>query len=201
MAKSFEPFSWWELKPAPIIGVDEVGRGCLAGPVYAAAVVLDESKPWRHYTDSKTLSAHRREILSEEIKSLHRVALGFATVEEIDRMNILRAALLAMKRAIDALGVSEGHVLVDGNLKIPGVQLPQTTLIKGDLRAQPVGAASIVAKVARDNLLKDLSVRYPDYGFEKHKGYSTLEHKEAIRMFGPSEHHRRTFAGVKEFIP
>ncbi|MBX7232068.1 MAG: ribonuclease HII [Bdellovibrionales bacterium] len=193
-------FNWKELVPQPVIGVDEVGRGCLAGPVYAAAVILNESVARSHYTDSKLLSASRRLELSEEIKALHRVGIGFASVEEIEQINILQAALLAMKRAVLNLSLNFGHLVVDGNQKIPGLgQFSQTTLIKGDLRAEPVAAASIVAKVARDQLLTELELEFPQYGFSRHKGYSTAAHKAAIAQFGPCPIHRRTFAGVREF--
>ncbi|MGE0764038.1 MAG: ribonuclease HII [Bdellovibrionales bacterium] len=195
----FDPFNWRDVQPGPVIGVDEVGRGCLAGPVYAAAVILDPARPYTHFTDSKLLSAIRREQMAKEIRTHHQVGLGFATVLEIDQMNILQAALLAMKRAVQNLGVTCGHLLVDGNIKVPGLPaFAQTTLIKGDLRAHPIGAASIVAKVTRDQRLTELEELYPEYGFAKHKGYSTVVHKAAIARLGPCPEHRRTFAGVKE---
>lgn len=197
-----EKFDWLALKPQPVIGVDEVGRGCLAGPVYAAAVIIRQDFPYQHFTDSKVLSAKRREELSLEIKSHHMAALGFASVDEIEKINILQASLLAMKRAIENLGVKSGHVLVDGHQKIPGLPmgLAQSTLIKGDLRAEPVAAASIVAKVARDFLMVQLDEKYPGYGFAKHKGYGTSDHREAIAQLGPTDQHRRLFAGVKEHL-
>lgn len=195
-------FDWQSLKPKPVIGVDEVGRGCLAGPVYAAAVIINEKNDFSEYTDSKKMTEKRRETLCAHIQEHHLVGVGFATVEEIDRINILQASLLAMKRAILKLGQSSGHVLVDGNQKVPHLQesFVQTTLVKGDLRATPVAAASIVAKVTRDRLLKEMGVQYPGYGFEKHKGYSTKVHKEAIAEYGPCPEHRSTFSGVKEFL-
>lgn len=202
MGIAFEPFEWRHMSPSPVIGVDEVGRGCLAGPVFAGAVIIDHKAASSIYTDSKLLSAGRREKLAAEIREVHMVGIGFATVEEIDRLNILKASLLAMERAVLALGVKSGHVLVDGNQKIPGLMksFAQTTLVKGDLRAQPVAAASIVAKVTRDRLLAELEEKFPYYGFSKHKGYSTAEHKEAIVKYGPCEIHRRTFAGVREYL-
>ncbi len=199
--QSWEPFEWAHLNPSPIIGVDEVGRGCLAGPVYAGAVILNMKKKYSPYTDSKLLSAGRREILATEIELVHHVGIGFATVEEIDELNILRASLLAMARAVAALGLKSGHLLVDGNQKIPGLHtFKQTTVIKGDLRAQPIAAASIVAKVTRDRLLMELENQFPVYGFSKHKGYSTVQHKAAIAQHGPCTIHRRTFAGVREHL-
>jgi ribonuclease HII len=195
-------FDWKTLRPQPVIGVDEVGRGCLAGPVYAAAVILPENKELKGLTDSKKLSEKKREMFSEIIYESCQVSLGFASVEEINEINILWASLLAMKRAVDGLEVERAHVLVDGNKKIPKIDFPQTTLIKGDLRAAPVAAASIVAKVFRDRLMVELSEKYPGYGLEGHKGYATATHKEAISKLGPQkEIHRATFGGVREFLP
>ena len=192
---------WNEYSPKPVIGVDEVGRGCLAGPVYAAAVIFKSDKLSDVVTDSKLISEPRREELAELILKEHQVGIGYATVEEIDELNILQASLLAMKRAIEQLGVKGGHVLVDGNQKIPGLTgFKQTTVIKGDLRAAPISAASIVAKVTRDRLMKELGVKFPLYGFEAHKGYSTLVHKDAIVAHGPCDFHRKSFSGVKEYV-
>lgn len=204
--KVFEPFPWQSLPEKVIIGVDEVGRGCLAGPVYAAAVEIDPSQSFKEFTDSKALSAKRREQLCEQIYRDHRVGVGFASVEEITDLNILQAALLAMKRAVENMGFSETewkglHLLVDGNQKVPNLPgVRQTTVVKGDLRAAPIAAASIVAKVTRDRLLSELASAYPEYGFEKHKGYSTVAHKKAIEQHGPTPLHRPTFAGVREFL-
>ena len=193
-------FEWESLLPNPIIGVDEVGRGCLAGPVFAAAVILPEDFKVKGVTDSKLLSEERREVLSEQILAVAQVGIGFASVGEIDRLNILQASFLAMRRAIENLGVGIGHVLVDGNQRIPQLDpgFLQTTIVKGDLRAKPIGAASIVAKVARDTMMKKLGEKYPVYSFEKHKGYASPVHLEAIQKFGPCVHHRSTFAGVRE---
>lgn len=200
--EEFPMINWRDFSPAPVIGVDEVGRGCLAGPVYACAVVFKSDFLSDVVTDSKLLSEKRREELYDLILKEHQVGIGSASVEEIDNLNILNAALLAMKRAVEALGVSSGHVLVDGNKKIPQLSktFQQTTVVKGDLRVAPISAASIVAKVTRDRLLKDMAVTYPKYGFELHKGYSTVVHKEAIKLHGPLAVHRRTFAGVKEYL-
>ncbi len=183
-----------------MIGVDEVGRGCLAGPVFAGAAILNGSpESWVGLTDSKLISESQRQKWSLQLWTECQVAIGVATVEEIAELNILQASLLAMKRAVEALGVSRGHLLVDGNQRIQGLEaFSQTTLVKGDLRAQPVAAASIVAKVARDEKMKELGHLYPEYGFEKHKGYSTASHKQAIAQVGPCREHRKLFGGVKE---
>lgn len=192
---------WRDFSPHPIIGVDEVGRGCLAGPVFAAAVILRSEVGVEHFTDSKLISEIRREELASLILREHLVGIGSASVQEIDEINILNASLLAMKRAVAALKVKGGHVLVDGNKKIPKLLgYDQTTVVKGDLRVAPISAASIVAKVTRDRLMKDLALEYPHYGFEEHKGYSTPGHKTLIGTHGPCIVHRRTFAGVKEHL-
>ncbi len=196
----YEPFAWRELSPQPVIGVDEVGRGCLAGPVYAAAVIIPPKFDTTGLTDSKKLSEKRRDFFAKRIHEGCLVSLGFATVEEIDKINILWASLLAMKRAVDGLKQTSAHVLVDGNKEIPKINFPQTTLIKGDLRAEPVAAASIVAKVYRDSLMKELAEKFPGYGLEGHKGYATVDHKEAIAKLGPQDFHRKSFAGVREHI-
>lgn len=194
--------NWREYFPEPVIGVDEVGRGCLAGPVYAAAVIFKSDALNEDVTDSKLISEERREELAELIFKEHHVGIGFASVEEIDELNILQASLLAMKRAVEALGVKGGHVLIDGNMKIPNLTgFEQTTIVKGDLRAPPISAASIVAKVTRDRIMKELSGKYPQYGFEAHKGYSTAVHMESIQTHGPCDLHRKSFSGVKEFVP
>ena len=204
MAKNvvYEKIDWRSFSPGPVIGVDEVGRGCLAGPVYASAVVFRSDVLSDLVTDSKLLSEKRREELFEQILVEHHVGIGFATVEEIDELNILQASLLAMKRSIEQLKLKTGHVLVDGNQKIPGLDkgLRQTTVIKGDLRVATISAASIVAKVTRDRLMKDLGEQFPHYGFQTHKGYSTQVHKAAIAQHGPAFMHRKSFSGVKEYL-
>lgn len=195
----YEPIDWKQFGPENVIGVDEVGRGCLAGPVYAAAVIFQSEVLSDLVTDSKLISEKRRDELAIRIKQEHKVGIGFATPEEIDELNILHASLLAMKRAVENLGVSSGHVLVDGNQKIPDLKkFNQTTIIKGDLRVAPISAASIVAKVTRDNIMKDLGRVYPQYGFEVHKGYGTSLHKSEIAKHGPCIEHRKSFSGVKE---
>ena len=197
-------FEWQTLSNGPIIGVDEVGRGCLAGPVFAAAVILPEDFEKRFkrekITDSKLVSEPRRSELSKLILDHAQVGIGFASVGEIDRINILQASFLAMRRAIENLGAISGHVLVDGNQRISQMSesFDQTTVIKGDLRALPISCASIVAKVARDELMIRLAEKFPVYGFERHKGYSSEFHMQAIQAHGPCVHHRSTFAGVRE---
>jgi ribonuclease HII len=202
--KILEKIDWKTFSPAPVVGVDEVGRGCLAGPVYAAAACLRSDEWVSALTDSKLLSEKRREELAPLILQSHDVAVGFASVEEIDAINILQASLLAMKRAVEALelqmGRKAGRILVDGNMTIPNLPRPQTTLISGDLRCSPISAASIVAKVARDRLMKELGTQFPHYGFESHKGYASPTHKKAIEKWGPCHLHRKTFAGVKEWL-
>lgn len=192
---------WRDFTPSPVIGVDEVGRGCLAGPVYAAAVVLSAGTDVSSYNDSKLISEKRREELASEISLSHLTGIGFATVSEIDQLNIFRASQLAMKRAIESLKLKRGHILVDGKFALPDLKgFKQTAIIKGDLRCKPISAASILAKVTRDRLMKTLHQEYPVYGFEKHKGYATPEHKELIKINKPCILHRRSFAGVKEHL-
>jgi ribonuclease HII len=188
----------------PVAGVDEVGRGCLAGPVVAAAVCLKSDSLSGELTDSKLLSEKRRDKLSQIIHDTHWVGIGSASVVEIAELNILWAAMLAMRRAVEALeknmNTKIAHVLVDGNFKIPKLLRDQTALIKGDLRCAPISAASIVAKVYRDNLMKEMAGVYPGYGFEKHKGYASSTHKAAIAQIGVTSEHRKTFSGVKEYL-
>ena len=197
-----EKINWRTITPAPVIGVDEVGRGCLAGPVYAGAAILLSDKIESELTDSKLLNESKREFLSIEILKFHKVSIAWASEEEIAQLNIFQASLLAMKRAVNGLGVSSGHILVDGKFPIPDMKgFVQTPLIKGDLRTTPISAAAICAKVARDHLMHTLASEYPNYGFEKHKGYATEAHRQAIQELGPCKVHRRTFAGVREYLP
>lgn len=191
----------WEKLPAPVIGLDEAGRGCLAGPVYAAAVILRDTSEIQDYTDSKLLSAEKRESLAQDIMTRQRVGVGFATQIEIENFNILWASLLAMKRAVMKLSVNYGYLLIDGKFPIPNLKgFVQKPLIKGELRATPIAAASIVAKVVRDHKMIELSKEYPHYGFEIHKGYGTKKHRKAISQFGPCLEHRKTFSGVREYL-
>lgn len=201
--KSFQKLDWKTFcqEGFSVLGVDEVGRGCLAGPVYASAVILNHSD-WDHeLTDSKKLSEKQRIYWFEKIMAEHQVGIGFANVEEIEKFNILQASFLAMKRAIEKLKIKSGIVLVDGHMKIPKLdQFQQHAIVKGDLRLSPISAASIIAKVTRDSLMKELSKEYPGYGFEVHKGYATEVHRKAIQKNGATPLHRKTFGGVKEFL-
>ena len=198
MAK-YPILDWSVFRPQPVIGVDEAGRGCLAGPVFSAAVIL---KTKEAFPDSKQISPEKRKELAEHIMKKHIYAVGTASVDEIENLNILQSALLSMKRAVLQLAVNTGHVLVDGKFLIP--ELPpvfhQTAFIKGDQRLSPISAASIIAKVKRDEWISKQSEKYPEYGFSSHKGYATPEHRTAIKKHGPCPLHRRSFAGVKEYI-
>ena len=184
-----------------IAGVDEVGRGPLAGPVVAAAVILDPARPIAGLADSKTLSPLRREQLAVEIRAKALAwALGRAEVAEIDRINILQASLLAMQRAVAALSIVPEQALVDGN-RCPPLACPCRAIVKGDATVPAISAASILAKVARDAEMGELHERYPQYGFAQHKGYPTAAHRDALRRFGPCPEHRRSFAPVAAVLP
>ncbi len=179
-------------------GVDEAGRGPLAGPVVAAAVILDELQPIDGLADSKVLTERRRERLFDEIRAK---ALAFciaqASVEEIDRLNILQATMLAMKRAVEGLRLKPAQVLVDGN-RVPVLRIPAEAIVKGDAKVPAISAASILAKVHRDRLCLALHERYPHYGFAVHKGYPTAAHLQALKDHGPCESHRQSYAPVRE---
>ncbi len=185
--------------PQTVVGVDEVGRGALFGPVVAAAVILNDATAEQlaiaGVTDSKQLSAEQRRVLATQIRHCAvgcRVA--YASVAEIDRLNILQASLLAMKRAILQVTPPPDLCLVDGNQRIPGLPFPQQTLVKGDERSLAIAAASIIAKVWRDELITRLAVKYPQYHLATNKGYGTPSHKQAIQTFGPTRFHRRSFS-------
>ncbi|MEK7304219.1 MAG: ribonuclease HII [Pseudomonadota bacterium] len=183
-----------------LAGVDEAGRGPLAGPVVAAAVVLSASYPIAGLADSKTLSASRREALAGQIRAQAAAwALGMASVEEIDRLNILQATLLAMQRAIQGLAITPDLVLVDGN-RAPRLSCPVRTVVRGDALIKSISAASILAKVARDAILQNLDAEYPGYGFAVHKGYPTAAHQRALEALGPSPVHRRSFGPVRRLL-
>jgi ribonuclease HII len=185
---------------ALIAGVDEAGRGPLAGPVVAACVLLDPARPITGLADSKTLSAARREVLAARIRE-HALAwaVGEASAAEIDALNILRATLLAMARAVEALPVRPDEVLVDG-LHCPAVACRTRAVVRGDATVPSISAASILAKTVRDAIMARLHAIHPDYGFDRHKGYPTAEHVQALRRLGPVDAHRRSFAPVRAAI-
>jgi ribonuclease HII len=178
-------------------GVDEAGRGPLAGAVYAAAVILDPQRPIAGLADSKLLSARRRERLFEEIRGNALAwAVASASVVEIDTLNILRASLLAMRRAVEALKIAPGEVCVDG-LHVPQVNFRCRAIVRGDRLIAEISAASILAKVSRDAEMLSWDARFPAYGFARHKGYATAGHLAALKRLGPCEIHRRSFAPVR----
>lgn len=186
--------------PLYIAGVDEAGRGPLAGRVFAAAVILDPQQPITGLADSKRLSAKRREALSTLIQQRALAwAIASASVEEIDRLNILHASLLAMQRAVAQLDPVPQQVLVDGN-HCPKLEIPTQAIVKGDASVAAISAASILAKVARDAELVALDQRYPQYGFAQHKGYPTAAHRQALQEHGACPEHRRSFAPVRELL-
>lgn len=181
-----------------VAGVDEAGRGPLAGPVVAAAVILDPAQPINGLADSKALTARRRESLAAAIRARALAwALGVADVEEIDSINILQATLLAMQRAVAGLAVPPGRVLVDGN-RLPRLECDAEAVVGGDASVAEIAAASILAKTARDATMRDLDRLYPLWGFAAHKGYPTPAHLAALRTHGPSPCHRRSFSPVRE---
>ncbi len=182
-----------------VAGVDEVGRDCLFGPVVAAAVILPDTVTTdltlAGVTDSKQLSALQRQHLATQIKALATdCRIGYASVREIDRLNILQASLLAMKRAVLRLNVQPDLCLIDGNQRIPGLTVAQQTVVKGDQTSLAIAAASIIAKVWRDELMSRLAIRYPQYDLASNKGYGTPAHRQALQQFGPSPYHRRSFS-------
>jgi ribonuclease HII len=181
-----------------VVGVDEVGRGPLAGPVTAAAVRLDPSRIPLGLRDSKTLTAARREALFGQIMALAEVSIAHATVEEIDALNILRASHLAMERAVAGLNVD--HALIDGNLIPRGLDCQATAIVKGDAKCLSIAAASIVAKVTRDRIMVDLAQQHPGYGWEANAGYPTEAHIQALRTLGVTPWHRRSFKPVHNIL-
>jgi len=182
-----------------IAGVDEVGRGPLAGPVTAAAVILDPFNIPDGLNDSKALTKRKREALELLIFATAQVCIAHASVEEIDDINILRASHLAMERAIAGLGRVD-HALIDGNLVPRGLTLPATTIIKGDARCLSIAAASIVAKICRDRIMVELAQHYPGYGWETNAGYGSKSHMLALQNLGPTPHHRRSFKPVHKML-
>ena len=199
---------YWPLEQAKLnwdtdgltAGVDEAGRGPLAGPVVAAAVILDELNPIHGLNDSKKLSAKRREALFDEIRARALCfAIAEASVQEIDEINILQATLLAMKRAVEALRLPPKLVLVDGN-RLPILSIRSEAIVQGDALVPAISAASILAKVHRDRLCEAMHQRYPVYGFDQHKGYGTAQHMAALQAHGPADCHRMTFAPVARSV-
>ncbi|MFN3296921.1 ribonuclease HII [Caldimonas sp.] len=186
--------------PGLVAGVDEAGRGPLAGPVVAAAVILDDLQPVAGLADSKQLTASRRERLYDEIRAKALCCcIALASPEEIDQLNILQATMLAMRRAVDGLRLKPARVLVDGN-RLPVLKVPAEAVVKGDAKVPAISAASILAKVYRDRLCQALHEAHPQYGFATHKGYPTPEHLAALREHGPCPEHRRSFAPVREAL-
>ena len=183
-----------------VAGVDEVGRGPLAGPVTAAAVVLNPDNIPEGLNDSKKLSAKRRAELYDQIKSCAEVCIAHASVEEIDELNILRASHLAMERAIAGLPRVPDEVLIDGNMIPRGLTIPAQAIIKGDARSQSISAASIMAKICRDYVMWDLAQHYPGYGWETNAGYPSKSHRDALQNLGVTPHHRRSFKPVHNIL-
>jgi ribonuclease HII len=185
----------WDV-PGLVAGVDEAGRGPLAGPVVAAAVILDERSPIKGLADSKQLTAARRERLYDEIRAKALCcSVALASVEEIDQLNILQATMLAMRRAVQGLRLKPGKVLVDGN-RLPPLDVLAEAIVSGDALVPAISAASILAKVTRDRLLCELHLLHPEYGFDRHKGYGTAQHMQALKKHGALAVHRRSFAPV-----
>ena len=183
-----------------VAGIDEAGRGPLAGPVVAAAVILPEIFNLPGLTDSKKLSEKQRDRLYPQIRQQAvAVGVGVASAAEIDQINILQATLLAMRRAISRLSCHPDHLLIDGITPLP-LDISQQTLTKGDSRSLSIAAASVVAKVIRDRIMYSFDRQLPEYGFARHKGYGTEYHRQAIARYGPNWLHRETFAGVKEYL-
>ena len=184
----------------PVCGVDEAGRGPLAGPVFAACVILDPGRPIRGLADSKILAPERREELSLRIRDRALAfAVASASVEEIDKVNILQATMLAMRRAVEALSLAPGEVVVDGD-RCPQLCFPTRAVVDGDAKVRVISAASILAKTARDAFMLELHTARPEYGFAQHKGYGTPEHLDALRRYGVSVYHRTSFAPVRELL-
>jgi len=184
-----------------VAGVDEVGRGPLIGNVVAAAVILDPAKPVPGLTDSKKLSEKKREQLFPLIQERALAwSIAWASPEEIDELNILHATMLAMQRAVSQLSIVPEFALIDGNRCPPGLPCPAEAIVKGDLKEPAISAASILAKVYRDREMAELDLRYPDYGFARHKGYPTAFHMERLRLLGPLPEHRRSFRPVAELL-
>jgi ribonuclease HII len=186
-----------KVHPDPVAGVDEAGCAPLAGPVVAAAVILDRNRFPRGIDDSKALPAEIREAICARLYKVAVIGVGIASVEEIDRLNIYWARMLAMSRAVDALGLDPAMVLVDGN-RCPRWDRPSLAIVAGDAKCRSIAAASIVAKVTRDRIMFDYARQHPGYGWERNKGYPTPEHCRALAALGPTPLHRRSFAPVRQ---
>lgn len=192
--------AWRARVGGPVAGVDEVGRGPLAGPVVAAAVILPDDRIIGGLADSKALSARRRQEIAAVLHQDALVSIAEATVAEIDQLNILHAAMLAMSRAIAALATPAAAVLIDGNRMPPDLAMPGEAVVNGDAKVAAIAAASIVAKVHRDALMSRLAEIHPGYGFERHAGYPTRQHRQALAALGPCPVHRRSFQPVRDLI-
>lgn len=209
MAKAKEKNDWVNYEEqareegfCAVCGIDEAGRGPLAGPVYAAAVIMPKDVIISGINDSKKLSPAKREALFNLIiEKAEAYAIAYATVEEIEEINILQADFLAMRRAVEALSTKPDMVYIDGNLLCPGIECEQRAIVKGDANCHSIACASILAKVARDRVMEEYDKVYPQYGFAKHKGYGTKAHIEALREYGPCPAHRLSFLKKIEGIP
>ena len=196
---SFQASLAWDVGGL-VAGVDEAGRGPLAGPVMAAAVILDDRRPIVGLADSKKISPRRREALFDEIRAKALCcSIAQASVEEIDALNILQATLLAMRRAVMGLRLPPKLVLVDGN-RLPVLDIRAEAIVKGDDKVPAISAASILAKVSRDRWCQEYHQHFPQYGFDQHKGYGTADHLAALRLHGPCPQHRRTFKPVSDLL-
>ncbi len=183
-----------------VAGLDEVGRGPLAGPVVAACVILPTDCDYQEFVDSKKITHNNRIRLNDKLHQIGaQITVGISSVSEIEQFNILQASLLAMKKAVQALSRQPDYLLVDGTFSVP-VSIPQQTLTKGESKSASIAAASIVAKVMRDRMMEDYHQRFPAYNFKKNKGYPTAEHRKAIKEYGPCKIHRQTFKGVREHL-
>lgn len=183
-----------------VCGVDETGRGSAISGVWVAACILNPNKPIEGLRDSKKLSAKRREELAEEIK--HKAlswSIKIASLEEVESLNVLNATLLGMKRAVEGLDIRPSKVFVDGN-RLPNLDIPAEAIVKGDDLIPAISAASIIAKVERDKVIKELHQKYPQYGFDKHKGYLTKAHMAALQEYGPCPIHRKTYGPIRELL-
>ncbi len=198
--KTAPDFEFEAQSPLPVCGVDEVGRGPWAGPVMAAAVILDPANIPAGLHDSKKLTITRREALFAEIMQSATVSIGAASVQEIDRINILQATFLAMRRAINGLEIRPAFALIDGNKIPPDIPCGARAIVKGDARSLSISAASIIAKVTRDRLMCDLSATYPGYGWETNMGYGTKAHQEGLAKLGITPHHRVSFKPIHKML-